>query len=246
MKKFLGGGRITAPPPYVYSGPALPAADLSGTAERIAAPLVFAKPANIDPFETMFGMVRLSHKDEPWPVLEGEPLAPLLQINLTHAPMVQGPVHDLCLISIFISEAHSTVPTQIIDSRTPDPSANWVLRSYTTQQGLTIPRPPKRRNHLKPLLGEWGPIGAEARPDYENGGAVLAQPLQSKLGGWPVPLHGKPWWAGAQLNDTWDFVMQVENVPAAGWHGWGRGAACIARSRERPHLWAIDVVASSC
>ena len=35
--------------------------------------------------------------------------------------------------------------------------------------------------------------------------------------------------------------MQIENELKAGWNGWGDGAAYIARSRERPHLWAIDV-----
>ena len=41
--------------------------------------------------------------------------------------------------------------------------------------------------------------------------------------------------------DTWDFVIQIENEPKAGWTGWGDGAAYLARSRQRPHLWDLAV-----
>jgi len=234
LKKLTGGGRIPAPPPYVYSGPALPAADLSDSAPRPAAPLVFAKPATIDPFTSMSGMVRLARKDEPWPMLEGAPMDPLLQINLTQAPMVPGALHDLSLITVFIADAQAGVPTMIIDSRNADPDANWVLRSYDALDGLTIPHPPTRSGRVSPLLGEWAGVVEQERPEYEDARGAPTIPVQTKLGGWPDFAQAKPWWAEAALTDTWDFVLQIGFGPAA-------GVAAIARSRERPHLWAIDV-----
>lgn len=253
----MGGARTSAAPPVSHNRPPLPPADLSDDGERVGAPLVFQKPANIDPFASMFGMVRLSQKDQVWPAFGDVPLTPLLQINLTQAPFVPAAIHDLSLITLFVSEGHSDVPTQVIDTLNPDANANWALCSYATLEGLTIPRAPHNDSRLIPLLGEWTAACSEPRPDYEsNNPAELITTVidgvqhhqlpvkrrpQTKLGGWPETLHVIPWWADPALKDIWDFVMQIENEPRAGWHGWGNGAAYIARSRERPHLWAIDV-----
>lgn len=256
LKKWMGGARETGAPPHVFEIP-VPQREVDDGPVRMAVPLVFRQPANIDPFETMFGIVRLSRKDEAWPTLDGEALAPLIQINLSRAPLAPAAVSDLSLITVFISKPHSADPTPIIDSRSPDPHATWALRSYDTLEGLTIPKPPVNNSGVIPLLGQWGvrreevERHSEGQPKIEVRTRIIdgvkhfetphmAPPL-SKLGGWPYPAHDMPWWADTALPDTWDFVMQIENEPKANWYKWGRGAACIARSRQRPHLWAIDV-----
>ncbi len=257
LKKITGGARVSVAPPVSRQGPLPPAADLSDAGARACAPLVFRKPANIDPFSSMFGMVRLSKRDEVWPALNGVPLTPLLQINLMQAPVVPVALRDLSLITLFISEQHSNVPTQIIDSSNPADGATWALRSYATLEGLTIPKPPVIKTQLRPLLGEWPIPVSEPRPDYENTKPVgvittvidgvehyslpKTRSPRTKVGGWPEATRVMPWWVNGELVDTWDFVMQIVSEPNAGWAGWGGGGAYIARSRERPHLWAIDV-----
>lgn len=254
LKKIMGGARVTDAPPELIQAP-LPQLEVDHAPVRMVAPMVFRQPANIDPFETMFGIVRLSRKEEVWPSLEGEALAPLIQINLSRAPFVLAVVRDLSLITVFISKAHSPDPTPIIDSRAPDPAATWALRSYVTLDGLTIPKPPVNRSHVVPLLGEWAAVREEVAQDHVPVAEVRMRvvdgvkqyetprvtPPLSKLGGWPHPAGAAPWWADPALPDTWEFVMQIENEPKANWYKWGRGAACIARSRQNPHLWAIDV-----
>ena len=252
LKKLAGGaGKTNAPPEVVLPYPPEVAEASDGV--RVSAPLIFRQPANIDPFETMFGIVRLSRKDEVWPSLEAVPLAPLLQVNLTRAPIVPDAVRDLALITVFISKEHSSTPTQIIDSQNPDPAATWMLRSYSALEGLTIPKPPVNRNRVIPLLGEWGALREEHEMESiaapvttvsdgaEHHTLPYISPPLTKLGGWPRAMPSMPWWADPALPDAWEFVMQIENETKAGWFGWGSGAACIARSRQRPHLWAIDV-----
>lgn len=200
----------------------------------------------------MFGAVRLERKGEVWPSCEGAAMWPLCQINLKAAPIVPRALKDLALVTLFIRGAQGFPATRIIDTQNPDPAATWALRSYPTLEGLTIPRPPAHGSPLSPRLGEW----AAAQPDYANhdmSGQVdtgeydisdyeWCQTLdQTKLGGWPATVQSEPWWGYQPTGDTWDFVLQIENEPKAGWYGWDDGAAYIARSRERPHLWAMDV-----
>lgn len=251
VKKLTGGARKPAPPP-VPQGP-LPEAELKRALQRPCGPMIFHKPATIDPFATLFGAVRLERKGEVWPALNGVPLWPLCQINLLQAPVRPDALSDLSLVTLFISADHAQSPTQIIDSANPDPQATIALRSYATLDGLTIPKPLDHSSPLSPRLGEWAPV----TPDFAN--HDLASQVvdtdandiyaydwcrtvqDTKLGGWPATVQSEPWWDYQRSRDTWDFVLQLAVEPDAGWHGWGNGAAFIARSRQRPHLWAIDV-----
>ncbi|MDC0135808.1 DUF1963 domain-containing protein [Sulfitobacter sp.] len=256
LKKLTGGGvreAVTPPPVPVLPPEALSEDDLRLVLERPCAPIVYSKPANIDPFASMFGAVRLSRAGEVWPSFEGAPLWPLCQLNLTQAPFVPDALRDLALITVFIRDNDAHSPTQIINIAEPDPAATWALRAYSTLEGLTIPNVPKHQSTLSPRLGQWADQTADY-PNHDMAGAVVDTAevdvyaydwsrtvQQTKLGGWPGTVQSEPWWVHVKTQDTWDFVMQIENEPKAGWSGWGDGAAYIARSRERPHLWAIDV-----
>ncbi|MCX7567217.1 DUF1963 domain-containing protein [Sulfitobacter sp. F26169L] len=251
LKKLTGGARKSTAPPVLH-GPL--SEDVLRTAlARPCAPLIFHRPANIDPFSTMFGTVRLARKDEVWPTYEGAPMWPLCQINLAQAPLRPEALSDLSLLTLFIAPEHAITPTPIINTRKPDPAATWALRSYATLGGLTIPTAPEHGSPLSPRLGEWGDVRADFA-NHDMAGHVVdtnandvyayewAQTVQqTKLGGWPATVQSEPWWAYQKTRDTWDYVIQIENEPKAGWQGWGDGAAYIARSRKRPHLWAIDV-----
>ena len=201
----------------------------------------------------MFGAVRLERKGEAWPRHDGTPLWPLCQINLREAPIVPEALRDLSLITIFMRDTDAIAPTQIIDTADPDAAATWALRSYPSLEGLTIPKQINHKSPLSPRQGEWG----TAQADYANhdlAGSVVDTKSndvyaydwgravgKTKLGGWPATVQSEPWWGYTGSEDTWDFVLQIENEPKAGWYGWGNGAAYIARSRKRPNLWAIDV-----
>jgi hypothetical protein len=253
LRKWQGGGHKAAPPPRPQ-GP-LPEAALKHALERSCAPITFSKPANIDPLATMFGVVRVAGKQEVWPACGGVPLWPLLQINLTQAPLVPAALKDLSLIAVYISPDHlgAARPSLIVNTADPDPAATWALRSFATLEGLRVPRVPKHDSTLVPQMGEWGSLCPDY-PNHDMAGEVvdtMANDIyahdwcrtvaMTKLGGWPGTVQSEPWWDHRKTGDTWDFVLQIENEPKAGWYGWGDGAAYIARSRERPHLWALDV-----
>jgi hypothetical protein len=152
-KKLTGGGRETALPPVVIPEGPLSEGELQLALERSCAPLVFTKPANIDPFATMFGAVRLALKNEDWPTCHGVPMWPLCQINLTQAPLVPDVLRDLSVLTLYIAADHARAPTRIINTADPDPAANWALRSYGTQSGLTIPQAPIHGSPLSPRMG---------------------------------------------------------------------------------------------
>ena len=256
LKKIAGGaGEPIAPPEQslplldVY----LPEADLRLALEWPCAPITFTKPASIDPFASLFGAVRLSRAGEAWPTCGGKPMWPLCQFNLEHAALIPDALRDLSVITIFIRDNDAYGPTRIIDTADPDPAATWALRSYRAGDALTIPVAPAHGSPLSARMGTWGAQTADF-PNHDMAGHVIDTELNdidaydwrrpvalTKLGGWPGTIQSEPWWEYQVTEDTWDFVLQIENEPKAGWHGWGNGAAYIARSRERPHLWAIDV-----
>ncbi|WP_299415486.1 DUF1963 domain-containing protein [uncultured Sulfitobacter sp.] len=253
-KKSSGAAQQRVAPPLLRPQGVLGEEVLRRALHRPCAPLIFDKPANIDPFETMFGAVRLAYKDEPWPEYSGVPMWPLCQINLKAAPMVPKALRDLALITIFIAPETSHTPTRIINAADPEVDATWALRSYPSLKGLTIPRVNGDRSPLSPRLGEW----SSTAPDYANhdtAGAVVDTQVndvyaydwahgvyQTKLGGWPSTTQSEPWWDYTKTDHTWDYALQIANEPQAGWQGWGdNGSAFLARSRENPHLWAIEV-----
>lgn len=260
FKKKKSGAHKSAAPPLFASGDSDPFDrtlmsddDLRLALERPCAPVIFSKPANIDPFSTMFGAVRLSRPEEVWPTCKGAPMWPLCQLNLTQAPFVPDALRDLALVTLFIRDGDARSPTEIIDTADPDPAASWALRSYASLDALTIPKAPAHKSPLSPRLGEWG----AQTPDYANhdmaGDIVDLSTVdlyaydwcrsvsQSKLGGWPATVQSEPWWDDQRTGEIWDYVFQIDCEPNAGWHGWGDGAAFIARSRQRPHLWAMNV-----
>jgi len=254
LKNMMGGAREPALPPIPQEP--LTQAELIRALKRHCAPLMFRKPATIDPFATMFGAVRLERNGEVWPSYEAAPLWPVLQLNLREAPVIPEALRDLSLLTVFVAPDHTNPPTRMIDTGQPDPMATWAIRSYSTLEALTIPKAPKHGSNLRPQLGEWAPAVidyanddvaeqvtdtvANDLPDHERCEALA----QTKLGGWPATSGAVPWWDREPTGDTWDFVLQIGNEPKAGWHGWGDGTAFIARSRERPHIWAIDVQVS--
>lgn len=256
FKKRTGGAQepLAPPAPPPPQGP-LSEAELKRALARPCAPLVCKNPATIDPFATMFGTVRLARKSEVWPVHAGAPLWPLCQINLTEAPVRPKAVQDLSLLTLFISPDHMAAvsPALIINTADPDPAATWALRSYATLDGLTIPNTPPHNSPMSTRLGEWAPAQTDyANHDMADGVVDIAANdlyshgwcrtlAQTKLGGWPATVQSAPWWHDQPADDAWEFVMQIENEQSAGWNGWGDGAAYLARSRTRPHLWAIDV-----
>jgi len=249
----MGGVRRCVPPP-IPVGP-LGEVELKAAIQRPCSPLVFSKPANIDPFETMFGAVRLAHMGAPWPSHAGAPMWPLCQINLRGAPMRPAALSDLSLLTLFIAAEPGDTPTRVINTQKPDLGDTWALRAYRVLDGLTIPNAPKHGSTLSPRLGEWRPVQPDyptlhvadeviaAQADYVQLHEWAKTVQRSKLGGWPGMVQSSPWWHSAGGKDTWDFVMQIEVEPLAGWHGWRNGAAYLARSRQRPHLWAMDVQA---
>lgn len=112
-----------------------------------------------DPFATHFGLRPLAAAGEAWPVSNGKPLLFLCQFNLTTAPFLPGILKDMALLTFF-AEIDALQLGQ-------ENGANWVLRGYTSLEGLALLDPPASTPALKRRFEcSWELV--EDHPHYDD------------------------------------------------------------------------------
>ena len=60
----------------------------------------------------------------------------------------------------------------------------------------------------------------------------------SKLGGWPATIQSEPWWDYRTTPHDFEYVLQIGPEPKS---GWGADSLFLARAKDDPTKWAIDV-----
>lgn len=182
----------------------------------------FHPPA--DPLTSWFGRVRVALPHEIWPSHNEKPMLPLCQINCAELPYKPEVLSDTALISVFVSQ-----------DNLPDDTPNgegWVLRTYTSLEGLVQIDDPKSTMPIKPFPVRWDVI-EEDYPCWEDVEMKLPPDIEeryydlfenrdgSKVGGWPSLIQSEIFWAPWNQHPASPaYVFQIDSEEKAQWQ-WG-------------------------
>src|SRR5262245_42835452 len=150
------------------------------------------------PHESQFGSVPLAAPGERWPISCGEPMWPLLQINLAEAPFRPAVLADLAFVRVYIDPEYSDAGGENGDG--------WCLRATGPEVKLKPVRPPKMDCEINPSTVRWELVSHDL-PGLVDLPAFLHEPLiegyedefptieATKLGGWPKHIQSGPGFA---------------------------------------------------
>jgi uncharacterized protein YwqG len=180
------------------------------------------RPA-LDPFASNFGMSALSRANEGWPESGGQPLMFVCQLNLTNAPVIPARLADIKLITFFVEPDTAQLKEEN--------GENWVLRAYTSLDGLRpLAAPTGSAKVKKPFECRW----------EESGEARTAR---TKIGGAPTLIQSEPWWEYRAHPSAPAYCLQInsEEKPQVFW-GSG-GALFLARGTADgcADQWFLDI-----
>jgi uncharacterized protein YwqG len=198
------------------------------------------------PEASWFGRVRLAGPDEEWPSHRDKPMLPLCQLNLAEMPFVPPSLHDLSLITVFIS----TVSLPIATKENGD---GWRLRTYASLQGLVEIEAPQHDNVIRPFPIRWELIEADY-PSYEDVAFELPEELlddyrdlfklhySSKVGGWPYLIQSEICWAPYNRHPANpEYVFQIASEEKAHWQWGDAGIGYFGRGTGRARqVWALE------
>lgn len=199
-----------------------------------------------DPLASWFGKVNMALPGENWPMSAGRPMMPLCQFNLTEMPFLPETLSDVAFLTLFIDQDE-------LPSRKPN-GDGWLLRTYSTLDGLVVFEPPPDRGYLKPFPIRWELINEdypswddaamldlppEASEDYHD----LFETLQgTKIGGWPFTVQSEIFWAPwNQHPANPEYVFQVDSESKAGWLWGDSGFGYFGRGTgDSKDVWALE------
>lgn len=197
-----------------------------------------------DPFATHFGLRPLAAAGEAWPVSNGKPLLFLCQLNLTTAPFLPDILKDMALLT-FLAEIEALQLGQ-------ENGANWVLRGYTSLEGLAPLDPPAGTPALKRRFEcSWELV--EDHPHYDdhelvvpkgfdNSDVELENAARTKIGGYATTIQSAPWWGQEEHPAKPAFCLQINSEEKLGLAFGDAGALYIARGTAEGcgDQWFLD------
>lgn len=199
---------------------------MNSTAEAALATLrTLLRPASVaqvggfrppdDPCASWFGRgVALPH--EPTPQHDGQPMLPLLQVNVAELPFVPDALQGVALLVVHLNRDRLPLGKAHGDG--------WLIREYAATDGL-IPLPPS--GAVKPFPIRWSRVDDDA-PGWEDAWSLLdlsavnddddaneafsddfARYSATKVGGYPYAIQHAVGLDG--------FVFQIGSEEKAGW-----------------------------
>tara|TARA_B100001094_G_scaffold117190_1_gene113041 strand:+ start:8221 stop:8928 length:708 start_codon:yes stop_codon:yes gene_type:complete len=192
-------------------------------------------------FASYFGQVRVSQVTEAWPYYEGQPMLPLLQINLETFPTKPKGFEDIAFLCVFTRRDQYPVDTTN--------KKHWEIRTYKTLDNLVPLTQPTKPHHLQsftlhPELKTDFPCWEEGRVDESALEERVEDPddifelyqehfptLEGiKLGGWPYLVQAEISWDSDSIdNGDIDFLIQIDSTEKGRWC-WGyQGIAYLGR-----------------
>lgn len=199
--------------------------------------------------DSWFGRVTLAAADERWPIAEGRPMMPLLQLRQDELPYVPEALKPFALITVFLAtdaEGRGIYPSYHISTENGE---GWLLRAYTRLDGLLPLEPPTSPVPIKPRpiiwesvnddfpcwedLTEEAPEGLELnnRALYDLVGRELPTYEQTKVGGWPTCIQ-----SSIELFDG--YLLQIGTEDDAEWMWGDDGTAYLSLDEEGD--WYIE------
>jgi hypothetical protein len=177
------------------------------------------------PLTSWFGGRFVGASQELWPLNDGEPMLPLLQVRTDELPYVPAPLAGVALFTAFAG------PRKLpVDLPAPNGSG-WLIRCYNSLDGLE-PLGGAPRSHLRPFPIRWSLPTSEG-PGWQDAWHLTdlsafnelpdavdllshryTHASSTKVGGWPSYIQGIPPQSGG------DFVFQIGSEEKSNWM-WG-------------------------
>lgn len=228
--------------------------------ETIVRPALALEIGNFEPTgrntASYFGVVKLARPEETWPMSEGRPMIPLLQLNLEEAAFKPAGLEDLAMICVFLDPDCLPDTSIHVDTRSAPDEENggWWIRTYKSLDELVPVDAALHGSSIKPAEARWSssiasdypchdhlPVGFEELVGgdyYEQDGVKTLE--GTKIGGWPLNVQSEQWWDERLTAEDFRYVLQIDSEYALGW-SWGDGGlAYLARSRRDQALWGLD------
>lgn len=187
-----------------------------------------------DPLRSRFTGDFVMLPEEEWPTSNGQLLQAFLQINVSELPYVPAQLKGFQIVTIFIDEENVPYDQQ--------PSgAGWVLRAYTSTDGLAPRKNPIAGSPLKAFEVSWTKSESEA-PNWEdawsiadlskfneleNSGSIFYERYNNqhstKVGGWPSLIPSE-----LRMGPN-NFVLQIDSEEKVGWSYLDAGTMYVGR-----------------
>ena len=204
----------------------------------------FRPPENL--LASWIGKICVGLPHETWPVSNGKPMLPLVQINLKALEYIPDNLSDIEYLVVFIDAEH--LPS---DS---DNGNHWVIRTYSDCSKLVELQQPNLRFAITPFPLQAKYIDDDF-PCYEDCPVELPDELDDayydlfqnteglKLGGWPTLVQSEIFWAPNNAHpDNPEFVFQIDSCEKANWSWGDQGVAYIGRGTktETKNNWVLS------
>ena len=200
-----------------------------------------------DPFASWFGRVRVALPHEAWPISDGKPMLALAQFNLTEIPYRPGNLSDIALITIFMDR--DILPVH--DNANGD---GWLLRAYSTLDGLAPIQEETFPSHVKPFPIRWELIEADyptwddasqlelPRVVKENYHDLFQTQQGTKIGSWPFTVQSEIFWAPGKRHPACpEYVFQIDTEEKANWMWGDAGFGYFGRGTdENKDTWTLE------
>lgn len=176
-----------------------------------------------EPVTSYFGGQFVGEQGEEWPLNDGQPMIPLLQVRTDELPYHPPALEGIALLNVFIGPR--TLPLGL-----PAESGNgWLLRSYPVLDGL-VPLSPLSEPRVRafpvcwhhsetegPLWEDaWGLFDLTEFNELDDAGDLFYDRYQrhhfTKVGGWPSYIQSPV--------GTEDYVFQIGSEEKPRWM-WG-------------------------
>jgi uncharacterized protein YwqG len=201
------------------------------------------RPTN-DPLASHFGLTPMALPGEDWPVSGGKPLSFVCQGNLTAAPFVPDLLREVKLLTFFVKPK--------LGKLKKESGADWVLRVYSSLEGLVpLAAPPKTPALKKGFECRWEKCLDHPNHDdpelvevegFDSADVELENVHRTKFGGYASTIQSEPWWGYQKHAAKPVYVFQINSEEKAG-IAWGDGGTIyIARGTAAgcEDRWFLD------
>ena len=208
--------------------------------DKISKPATLFKVGGFRPSDDIkaswLGKVLIAKEGEEWPKYAGNPMTPLLQLNLSDIPSKPNNLNGIEFITVFIDEK------SVLDSK----DGTYIIRTYKSEDTLISLNQNNYTSTIKafqlePYLEEndcpsWDDcpvqIPDELEEDYES---LFENKSGIKIGGWPSLVQSEIFWE----SDDFEYAFQIDSIEKANLQ-WGDGGVIYFGINSQTNDWSFE------